>query len=86
MSETEKGNNNKPFWEPAVEIFTQVSTWIVVPILVAIFVGKGLDAHYGTRPIIFLVFAGIGFLFTCFGIVRVIRKYMQEIKDLSEKK
>lgn len=72
-------------WMPAVQIFTQVSVWIVVPILLALFVGKSLDAHYGTKPIIFLVLAGIGFLFSCFGIVRVINKYMKEMKDLADK-
>ncbi|MDR3519431.1 MAG: AtpZ/AtpI family protein [Candidatus Pacebacteria bacterium] len=73
-------------WKEGVQIFTQVSVWIVVPILLALFVGKALDAHFGTKPIIFLVLAGVGFLFSCFGIVRVISKYMKEIKDLSEKK
>jgi F0F1-type ATP synthase assembly protein I len=70
-------------WKSAVQIFTQVSVWIVVPILLALFVGKGLDEHFGTKPIIFLVLAGVGFLFSCYGIVRVIQKYMKEMKDLA---
>jgi len=72
-----------PWWKDGVQIFSQVSVWIIVPILVALFVGKGLDTHFGTKPIIFLIFAGIGFVFSCYGIVRVINKYMKEIKDLS---
>ncbi len=79
-------NKNKPYWEPAVEIFTQVSTWIVIPIVMALIFGKILAAHYGTSPVIFLVLAGVGFLVSCFGIVRVIRKYMKQIKDLGDKK
>jgi F0F1-type ATP synthase assembly protein I len=79
-------NNMKgPWWKEGIAIFTQVSVWIVVPILLALFVGKALDAHFGTKPVIFLILAGIGFLFSCFGIVRVINKYMKEIKDLAEK-
>lgn len=77
--------NGGPWWRDGVQIFTQVSVWIVVPILLALFVGKSLDAHFGTKPIIFLVFAGVGFLFSCLGIVRVINKYMKEIKDLANK-
>ena len=73
-------------WREGVQVFTQVSVWIIVPILLALFVGQGLDAHYGTKPVFFLVLAGIGFLFSCFGIVRVINKYMKEIQDLAEKK
>ena len=79
-------NNQGPWWKDGVQIFTQVSVWIVVPILLALFVGKKLDAHFGTKPIIFLILAGVGFLFSCFGIVRVINKYMKEIKDLADNK
>ena len=81
-----KQNSNIPWWKPGVEIFSQVSVWIVVPIILALVFGKMLDAYYGTKPIIFLVLAGLGFLFSCFGIVRVVRKYIKEMKDLAEKK
>jgi len=91
MNEEKQSLNNGPLprqsgvnWKEGVQVFTQVSVWIVVPILVALFVGKSLDAHYGTKPIIFLVLAGVGFLFSCFGIVRVIRKYLKEITDLAD--
>jgi F0F1-type ATP synthase assembly protein I len=78
-------NNMGPWWKPAVQIFTQVSVWIVIPILLALFIGKSLDAHFGTKPIIFLILAGVGFLFSCFGILRVIQKYMKEIASLASK-
>jgi F0F1-type ATP synthase assembly protein I len=48
----------------------------VVPIDVALIFGKMLDAHFGTKPIIFLIFAGLGFLTTCFGIWKVMKDYM----------
>jgi len=73
-------NNGSPWWKPAMEIIGEVSTWIVVPIVLALVFGKMLDAHYGTRPIIFLVLAGLGFLVTCFGMFRVIKNYMNKIK------
>ena len=78
-------NNGVPWWKPALQIFSQVSVWIVIPILLALFIGKSLDAHFGTKPIIFLILAGVGFLFSCFGIIRVIKKYMQEISSLADK-
>lgn len=80
-----KQNSNIPWWKPGVEIFSQVSVWIVVPIILALVFGKMLDAHYGTKPIIFLVLAGLGFLFSCFGIIRVVKKYIKEMKDLADK-
>ncbi len=81
MIENEKKQGN--WWKPAVEIFTQISGWIVGPIVVALVFGKMLDNHYDTKPIIFLVFVGISFLITCVGMVKVVRKYMKQIKDFS---
>jgi F0F1-type ATP synthase assembly protein I len=68
--------NTGPWWKPAMQIFSEVSTWIVVPIVLALVFGKMLDAHYGTKPVIFLIFAGLGFLVTCFGMYRVVKDYM----------
>ena len=81
-------NSKKPksWWAPAVALFGEVSGWIIVPIVIALIFGRMLDAHYGTRPIFFLLLAGLGFLFSCFGIVRVIGKYMREIKKIAEEK
>ena len=77
-----KNENN---WIPAVKIFSEISTWIVVPIVLALIFGKMLDTRYGTEPKIFLVFAGIGFLVTCFGIFRVMKSYMKKLKDTEKK-
>ncbi len=66
-------------WRPAFELFGKVSTWVVVPIIFALIAGKALDKHYGTEPFIFLGLTAIAFLFSIYGIVRVIGKYMKEI-------
>lgn len=79
-------STNDQWWKPGVEIFSQVSGWIAAPIILALIAGKKLDAHFGTEPVIFLVFAGLGFLISCVGIVRVVKKYIKEIKDLGDKK
>jgi F0F1-type ATP synthase assembly protein I len=82
MEEDKKNPNGKgPWWKPGVELFSEVSSWIVVPIVCALVFGKMLDAHYGTRPVIFLVFAGVGFLVTCFGIFRVMKNYMSRCQN-----
>ncbi|MES3032014.1 MAG: AtpZ/AtpI family protein [Patescibacteria group bacterium] len=75
-------------WRPAVQIFSQVSTWVVVPIILALIIGKALDSHYGTDPWIFLGLTGIAFLFSIFGIVKVITKYMKDIEktEIEKKK
>jgi len=82
MNEEKKGFNNSSWWKPGIEILGQVSTWIVVPIVLALFFGKMLDNRFGTRPIIFLVFAGIGFLVTCFGMYKVVKNYLKKLEDI----
>ena len=66
-------------WKPAFQIFGQVSTWVVVPIVLALIFGKMLDKHYGTDPWIFLGLTSLAFLFSSYGIVRVVGKYMKDI-------
>ncbi|MEK7081247.1 MAG: AtpZ/AtpI family protein [Patescibacteria group bacterium] len=86
MNEDKKNSfNSGPWWKPGVQILSEVSTWIVVPIVLALVFGKMLDKYYGTKPIIFLIFAGFGFLITCFGIFRVMKNYMKKLKDTEKK-
>ncbi len=70
-----------PWWKPGIQILSEVSTWIVTPVVFALIFGKMLDTHYQTKPIIFLIFAGLGFLITCFGMVKVVKNYMKKIQD-----
>ncbi|OGI45894.1 hypothetical protein A2121_01290 [Candidatus Nomurabacteria bacterium GWB1_40_6] len=65
-------------WKPAMQIMSEISTWIVVPIVMALIFGKMLDTRFGTKPIIFLSLAAIAFLFSCFKIVRVVKNYMKK--------
>ena len=68
-----------------MQVLSEVSTWIVVPIVLALIFGKMLDSRYGTKPTIFLVCAGIGFLITCLGIYRVMKKYTGTLKETAKK-
>lgn len=77
----ENHNLNKgPWWKQGVQLFSEVSTWIFVPIILALIGGKALDAHYGTKPVMLLVLAGIAFLVSTYGIVKVVRNYTKNIK------
>lgn len=83
MDENKENSKLKEgWWKPAVEIFIQVSTWIAIPIIISLIVGKKLDNHFDTKPWIFLGLAGFSFIISCYGIYRVINKYMQKIKNL----
>lgn len=86
MGEDKKNFNNGPWWKPAVVIMSEVSTWIVVPIVLALIFGKMLDAHYGTKPTIFLILVGIAFLFSCFRIFYTVKNYIKKLQDTEKKK
>lgn len=73
-----------PWWKPAVEVLNDVSSWIIVPIVLALFVGKSLDSHYGTKPLIFLSMAALGFFVSTFGIFKVMTRYMKQIKEIEK--
>lgn len=75
-----------PWWRPAVQIFSEVSVWIAVPVVLAVVGGKALDNHYGTKPLFLLVSAGFAFILSAFGIIRTVRKYTDRMKrDLKNK-
>ena len=73
-------------WGPAVEIFSEVSTWIAGPIIVALILGKYLDGRYGTKPWIFLGLTAVAFLASSFGIVKVVGKYMKKMEQENNNK
>lgn len=78
---------NKPFWQPAMLIFAQVTGWIAAPIIIALFLGKYLDQKYHTDPWIFLGLTVLSFIISCVGIVRITIKYTKKIeKEIKEKK
>lgn len=84
MNNEDQQNPNSAWWQPAVEIFSQVSGYIVFPIILALVVGKSLDSYFGTKPWIFIGLAAFGFLVSCYGIVKVIKSYSQKLKELND--
>ncbi len=78
--------SNGPWWKQGVALFSEISTWIVVPMILALVAGKALDKHFGTKPLWLLILAGAGFLITAYGMVKTIRQYAVKIKKEEEKK
>jgi F0F1-type ATP synthase assembly protein I len=81
-----KGKEKTP-WAYALEIFSDVSSWIVGPVVLALIVGKYLDGYFGTKPWIFLGLTGIAFLISTYGIVKVVSEYIKKTiqEDKKEK-
>ena len=75
-----KGLKNKDaWWAPALEIFSAVSIWIAGPIIIALLLGKYLDDRFYTKPWIFLGLTAFSFIISCYGIFRVVKRYMEKI-------
>ncbi len=71
--------NKKPWWEPALEIFSEVTGWIVGPIIFSLIVGKYLDGKFDTKPWIFLGLTVVSFVISTYGIIKIAGRYMKEI-------
>jgi Kef-type K+ transport system membrane component KefB len=84
MDKDKKPLNSEPWWKPGITLLSEVSTWIIVPIVLALIVGKSLDTHYNTKPTLFLICVAVAFLFTCIGMIRVVKRYIKTLKDLEE--
>ena len=72
---------NTPWWKPGLIIFIRISSWIAVPIIIAVYVGKYLDTTYNTSPWMFLISSGIAFVVSILGIWKNTSRYMNDIQN-----
>ena len=82
----DKKNLKEAWWRQGVTLFSEVSSWIVGPIILALIFGKMLDNHYGTKPWIFLGLTGLSFFVSCYGIFRIVSKYMKSLENTEDRK
>lgn len=82
--EKEEKKSTAPWWQPGLLLFSKLSGWVVVPIVVALFVGRWLDEKYGTEPWLFLLSVAVAFAFSSYGIIhdsiKEIKKIEEEVK------
>lgn len=70
----------KPWWQPALVVFAEVTGWIAVPIIVALYLGRYLDEENNSEPWFFLGLTGVAFIISCTGMVIVAGKYIRQIE------
>jgi len=76
---------NVPWWQPGILLFVQLSGWIVVPIIMAVFLGKWLDQKYNTKPWLFLATVIAAFVVSMLGIVKEANQAIKQMEKLNNK-
>jgi len=74
------------WWQPALQLFFELWGWLVVPVIVALFLGTWLDETFQTAPLFFLVITAIAFFVTIFGIVRRSLDILNQTESQEQKK
>ena len=75
-----KINTNEVTWRSGLQVFTEISSWIIAPIILAVVAGEWFDNAYLTEPWGMIGFSSFGFLITIYGIVRAVKNYAKKIK------
>lgn len=76
----------KPWWQDSVMLFTQLSGWIGIPVILGVFLGKWLDQKYGTEPWLFLATVGLAFIISMIGLVKEASLAIKKIELESKNK
>ena len=75
----ENKNKDKIMWRSALEVFSEISTWIAVPVILAVIGGKALDTYYGSTPWLLAASVVLAFLISAYGIVKAVKKYAAKV-------
>jgi F0F1-type ATP synthase assembly protein I len=61
-----------------LKVFSEISAWIVGPVIVALIIGKYLDTKYQTTPWILVFLLGASFTASMIVIVQIAKRYLKE--------
>ncbi|MCX6740221.1 MAG: AtpZ/AtpI family protein [Candidatus Parcubacteria bacterium] len=81
MDDNKHDKINKPWWQDSIMLFTQLSGWIGIPVILGVFLGRWLDQKYNTEPWLFLITVGVAFAISMIGIVKEATSAMRKIEQ-----
>ena len=84
--EDQKNQNEKYWWSAGLALFSRLSAWIIGPILLAIFIGKKLDAKFESEPWLFLLSVGVAFVISISAMVNIGLGEFKKIDSEKEEK
>ncbi|KKQ55264.1 MAG: hypothetical protein US74_C0036G0011 [Parcubacteria group bacterium GW2011_GWA2_38_13] len=74
-------NNTSSYNKLGLALFFELSGWIAIPVIGAVFLGKWLDEKFNAGPTLTLVCVGVAFIITIFGIIRKGKKMMKQMDN-----
>lgn len=69
----------------ALRVLANITAWIAGPVIIGIFLGKWLDNHFHTEPLLLLVTIGFCFIVSMYGLVQNALKEFKKIEKDAEK-
>lgn len=69
------------WWKEGLMIFTKVSGYIAIPIIISLYLGKYLDSKYNTEPYIFFSLIAVAFLISMSLIWQTVEVYAKNLKE-----
>lgn len=81
-----ENESQKPWWQAGMVVFAEVTGWIAIPIIVALFLGRYLDEKYDSEPWFYLGLTGAAFVVSSIGIVIIASKYIKQIERENKEK
>lgn len=81
MESEDLRKNQNLWWRPAMELFAQISGWIVFPIFIALFLGKYLDARFDRAPMFLIICVSVAFAITLVGMIRQTLKAAKKMEE-----
>ena len=77
----DKQAQNSDYWRgEGLNLFVKLSSWIVMPILLAVWVGKKLDVKFDSEPKFFLITVGLAFIASIAGMIVSALKEFKKIE------
>ena len=74
-----ENKNTKMDWRPVIFFYVKTTSWIILPLLIAIIFTKKVT------PQVYFIFVIIGFIITCFGIYKEIIQYKKYLAEDTKK-
>ncbi|MFA6908656.1 MAG: AtpZ/AtpI family protein [Patescibacteria group bacterium] len=78
--------NSNAWWEEPLKVFGEVTGYIVVPLVAALYGGRALDHHFESEPLIMIGLLLVAVIISTLAIVRIAVRYMKQIEEEAKKK